>query len=634
MKYANEIIKFGKIKPYFDKTYSFNTIDIETIENELFLFGNTSNGVHNTLFDNFYINFHEFLLDCIRNHKDVLTWTRYDNTHLLKLILSKATKKDIKGILENVGKISPIYEYEYNSFTITIVNIIHDSIIIKIEDLNGIKRNVVLYNLANLYDTDLLTTAKNYSLDYYSKLGIEYHIIDKKRFKSDRDYKKGVIESNRLDNIVLIDIANAMIENFKLITGKIPKSIFTNGSLARSYLLAELGTYKSKLLNFNGLFTGRFKEKLLDYSMRAYHGGKIESYILGYVPKAKIIDITSAYPYAMSLLPQLTNKIIHSTSKTLLQNYFYAWIKCDIHIKDRDLIHPVIVESPINKSNISPYGYFTATITKIEYDYLLTEGVKIDIIDFYAVEHKKNVYPYKDIIDTLFNKRMETKESNPSLSQMYKIILNSMYGITYELTDVYEKFNGKIEWQGYRGGDYLNPCIASYITAMTRTDISRVSYNIVLNGGKILLNMTDSILYIGNPTLDVSSQVKILGKYDMPKPLIDIYVLGAGRYEYQNEFTKKFTIKNRGFSVNVKDKSFYSNLHLSGKISLAHRTFVTSYKASTKKYGHEKMGYLIDDTYNIDPFNLGGKRIIENYNVDLNNDYTDTRPVYLEKGII
>ena len=639
MKYANEIIKYGRVKPFFDKTYNFNTIDIETIESELFLFGYTDNKKHVVKYDNFYNNLHDFIITSVRDKKDILTWSRYDNTHLLKLILCKANKNDINKILLRVNKGLPIYEYKYKFFTFTIINIIKDSIILKLTDRNNTSRTIVLYNLKNLYDSDLLTTAKNYGLDYYTKIGIEYHIIDKKRFNNDLDYKKGCIESNRLDNIVLLDIAKEMINSFEIISGYKPKSIFTNGSLARSYLLSQIDVIGSKELNFNSLFKGKTKKDktakngLLDYSMRSYHGGKIESYILGYVPKAKVIDITSAYPYAMSLLPKLTNKIIKGVGLKDLHKYFYAFIKCEIYIKDKELIHPLIVENPINKSNISPYGYITATITKVEYDYMLKKGCHVKVIDYYAVEHE-NTYPYKDIVDNLFNQRMIYKKSNPSLSQMYKIILNSMYGITYELTDMYSDIDDKIEWLGYRAGDYFNPVIASYITAYTRTYLSDVSHNIKLNGGEIFLNMTDSIIYKGNVTLNVFSDIKTLGTFEPFEEIKDIYILGAGRYEYQSEFNDKFTIKNRGFSVSVKDKSFYSMLNLSDKISLPHRTFVTSFKASTKKYSYEKMGYLIDDTYNINPFNLGGKRLIENYNTNLNTEYTKTLPVYLERGIL
>jgi len=121
---------------------------------------------------------------------------------------------------------------------------------------------------------------------------------------------------------------------------------------------------------------------------------------------------------------------------------------------------------------------------------------------------------------------------------------------------------------------------------------------------------------------------------NLPTLIKDIYILGSGRYEFKDEFKDTYTIKNRGFSVSVKDKSFYSGLKLSNNVSLAHKTFVTSFKASTKKYAYEKMGHLIDDTYNINPFNLGGKRIIENPNINLNKSYTKTLSVYLEKGLI
>ena len=669
MKKASQIIKWGKVKPFFDKTYKFNTIDIETIEiyykngieftdydftrfhtdkdykkmivkqhnlkmeSELFLFGYTLEREHFTVFENFYEIFHDFIIYNVQHNKDVLTWSRYDNTHLIKMILSIFEPVEIKQSLLRIGKISPICSYQYNDFTFVIENIIKDCVIIKVIDSNGASKNCTVYNLKNLYDTDLETTANNYKIDYYSKLGKEYHLIDKKCFETDTYYKSMVIKSNKLDNIVLLDIAKNMLNTFKTISGHLPKSIFTNGSLARSYSLANIGSAGSKNLNFKMIY-GKHElfSSLLDYSMKSYHGGKIESYVLGYLPKAKIIDITSAYPYAMSQLPKLTKKVIQSSDVTLIKDYYYVFINCEIRNEDMNLIHPVLVENPINKSNISPYGYMKAVITKIEYDYMIKKGCDINVIDFIAIEHE-NEYPYKKIVDELFLNRMKTKNTNISLSIMYKTILNSLYGITFELTDMYEEINNVITWAGYRAGDYFNPVIASYITALTRTYLSDVSHDIILNGGDVLLNMTDSIIYHGNTSLDVFSQEKILGKFEPPTLIKDVYILGAGRYEYRDEFSEKYTIKNRGFSVSIKDKSFYGNLQLNGEIELEHKTFVTSFKATTKKYQFEKMGYLIDDTYNINPFNLGGKRIIENRDVNLNKNYIKTKPVYLDEFI-
>lgn len=634
MKQAKDILKWGKIKPFFDSNYKFNSIDIETVDNELFLLGSIIDGKYRHYLDNFYDNFHNILIDSLRKRKDILTWSRYDNTHLLKLLLSKIDPDAINDILLKIGKITPIFSYDFRGFKITIVNIIKDSIIFKFTDRNDTERQVVIYNLKNLFVTDLETTAKNYNLSYYSKIGIEYHIIDKNRFSKELDYHNTVLLSNELDNKVIIDIGYKMLNNFKKIAGVLPKSIYTAGSLARSYLLSKMDVIGSKNLQFKSMFSrSKLKDKLLDASMRSYHGGKIESYALGYIPSANIIDITSAYPYALASLEKLTGKVIKLKNEKEIQNYFYVFIRCDITILDRELIHPLVVPSPINKANVSPYGYIKdITITKIEYDYLIKKGVKIDVLDMIACESIKE-YPYSDMINDLFDNRMLNKDSNPSLADLYKTILNSLYGITFELTDVYDMINDKIKWLGFRAGDFFNPVIASYITGITRTYLSDVSHDVIENGGKVFLNMTDSIIYHGIVKLDVFSAKKVLGKFETPQKISDIYILGAGRYEYKDDLKKRYTIKNRGFSVSVKDKGFYNQLDLNNKIVIDHTNFITPFKATQKKYEYRHLGHLIKDTYNIDPFNLGGKRIIENMNVNLNKEYTRTLPIYFDKDL-
>src|SRR5690606_5468919 len=244
------------------------------------------------------------------------------------------------------------------------------------------------------------------------------------------------------------------------------------------------------IMNYKAIYNKhRLFEKLLDYAMKSYHGGKIESYVLGYIKECKIIDISSAYPYAFTQLPKLTNRVIERGGefvKDVINNYFYAFIRCNIYIKNPNFIHPIIVKNPIAYSNISPYGYIqNVIITKIEYDYLMKNDIPVKIIDAILIEHE-NEYPYYELMHSLFNKRLEYMKSNPSLADLYKTISNSQYGIKYELTDEYrENENGEIEWLGYRAGDFFNPIEASYITAIIRTYLSEVSYNIVLDGGEV-----------------------------------------------------------------------------------------------------------------------------------------------------
>lgn len=49
----------------------------------------------------------------------------------------------------------------------------------------------------------------------------------------------------------------------------------------------------------------------------------------------------------MSLLPKITGKCKLIKGCKGIEKYFYAYIRCNIFIKDKKLIHPLIVPSPI-----------------------------------------------------------------------------------------------------------------------------------------------------------------------------------------------------------------------------------------------------------------------------------------------
>src|SRR5690606_29257284 len=125
MKLASEIEKWGVIKPFFDKSYKFNSIDIETVENELFIFGYIQDDKYCYSESDFYDVFHRLLIESTRSKKDILTWSRYDNTHILKMLLSIIDdENEIYKILRRVGKVTPIFSYKYRNFEIVLKNII------------------------------------------------------------------------------------------------------------------------------------------------------------------------------------------------------------------------------------------------------------------------------------------------------------------------------------------------------------------------------------------------------------------------------------------------------------------------------------------------------------------------------
>src|SRR5690606_25494004 len=250
-------------------------------------------------------------------------------------------------------------------------------------------------------------------------------------------------------------------------------------------------------INFYHMYKDNpYYDKLLDYAMKSYHGGKIDSYVIGYVGDAYVADITTAYPSVISELPELTQNVKYITGDNGIENYYYAFIRCNVYIPKSDFIHPLIVQSPISPVNISPQGFMkNIIITKPEYDYLQKYknkyNLSIEVIDYIAIEHNNNLI-FKNLVYDLFNKRLTyKKEGNNVLADLTKTIINSLYGITYELTPIYEiNDDDDIEKTGLRAGDFFSPVCASYITAKTRWLLSDGSMNIIENGGKIYLRMT------------------------------------------------------------------------------------------------------------------------------------------------
>src|SRR5690606_27743489 len=205
MKKASDIVKYGVVKKYgVKKKYAFNSIDIETVNNEMFLLGYYLNDVYYCYLNKLVETINNLIIRSVQNNRDILTWSRYDNHFILKnILMSTLNINEINEVLKKIGKFAPIHRYNYNGYKITVIDVIKDSLIFDISYEKS-KKRVHIYNLKNLFNNDLLTIAKNYKLDYYSKLGEEYHIIDKQRFFNDENYKELVIKSNQLDSRVII----------------------------------------------------------------------------------------------------------------------------------------------------------------------------------------------------------------------------------------------------------------------------------------------------------------------------------------------------------------------------------------------------------------------------------------------
>ena len=104
---------------------------------------------------------------------------------------------------------------------------------------------------------------------------------------------------------------------------------------------------------------------------------------------------------------------------------------------------------------------------------------------------------------------------------------------------------------GYRAGEFWNPVYASIITGLTRVLMARAASSIEKNGGKVIIMMTDSILWQGrfeDMPGELWREVKTLGYFEKPSPVKNIVALGSGRYQYEDDEGEK-TAKRRGLNA-------------------------------------------------------------------------------------
>ena len=88
MKLASEIVQVGKLKNFVnEKPKDFIGLDIETIDNDIFLIGCYDlDNKYTYALDNFIDFLFSKLIYCCKNNSHIATWTKYDNTDFKNFI--------------------------------------------------------------------------------------------------------------------------------------------------------------------------------------------------------------------------------------------------------------------------------------------------------------------------------------------------------------------------------------------------------------------------------------------------------------------------------------------------------------------------------------------------------------------
>jgi len=373
--------------------------------------------------------------------------------------------------------------------------------------------STVFFDIAQYYHDSLVNAYQN----NIGKLDPKYLEIKQKRDSFSkwffRDNKKLVIDYCIKDCKLTKELAEHWIKLFNLAFGFYPQRWISSGYLAEKVLINQ----NIPIPKFNEI-----SYEIQDFAWNCYYGGRFEILKRGFIGTAYLYDINSAYPFVFSNIPDFT-KGKWKKSKTLDQNALLGFYKIECDIPDCKYIPPFPFKS--NDKLIFPSGKFQTFCTLNELK--VCEKKYYSILDSWQYFDENPFYPYKEFVESIYNKRLQLKNQNNPMQLPLKVILNSIYGKTAQ------RVKGRI-------GNLFCPIIASTITGTTRAML----YDFVIKHGiecETVSFATDSII----TTKKIDADSDDLGDFALENSGSDVYVLQNGIYRF-NGYWKKRGIGNLG----------------------------------------------------------------------------------------
>ena len=216
-------------------------------------------------------------------------------------------------------------------------------------------------------------------------------------------------------------------------------------------------------------------QDLQNFAKNSYKGGLFQLLEKGKFKNLRHLDISSAYPNAMRLLPTLDKtKIVYKRcsdlvnkkqlkeeqnkfdTKRCLYGFYRVLMQFDgfspYRLKSNELIYPKTT------------GLFENYITALEVNFLRNRGYTVLILEGYEIfqaDNYEKIYPFRDFVMKLYSLKRKYKSEDTGKYMIVKILLNSGYGKTAQ--------------SKYGIGHLTNFIYASYITAYTRIMITNTA---------------------------------------------------------------------------------------------------------------------------------------------------------------
>jgi len=415
----------------------------------------------------------------------------YDAEVILKLLGAELFRYKRTGKLEfNFGKYRIVY-YPSKCLKITAGH-----------------HSVIFYDIAQFYHSDLVTAYQN----NIGEIPKEYLNFKNKRSEFSPTYyrrNKSKVRNYCIEDCIKTKkLAEHWIKLFHDAFSFYPAKWLSSGYLAEKVLINN----RIDIPKFDSI-----PYEIQEMAYRSYYGGRFEILKRGFIGKAFLYDINSAYPYAITQIPDLSNgkwikrKSIHKDAKL-------GFFKIRANIPDCKYIPPFPFRT--KHDIIFPSGEFETYVTLAELQ--ACEGTTFyRILESYQFIPNSDIYPYRDFVQNLYQKRLELKQQNNPLQLPIKIILNSIYGKTGQ------SVNHKI-------GNLFNPVIFAFITGFTRAQLYSFIQKHDLEK-KIVFFATDSICTTEKLSLDSS----VLGEFSFDNSADDVFVLQNGFYRFNRKWKQR-----------------------------------------------------------------------------------------------
>ena len=396
----------------------------------------------------------------------------------------------------------------------------------------------VMYDYAKLSDLALKYTT-------YKKVDVsDINDLNLLKIINDQSYREHIKKRCVYDCLILKELAD-------IFTEKVYKIIKTNNfrskaSFSREYVLTNI----DKKINLPN-------KKMIEYALKSYHGGMIETLKLGNFKNVYEYDLNSAYPSAIKDLYNMegNNKTNRSNEPDASYSFYVIFINYS-----NPFISPFynVHKNHVYHSN----GDFKIVINKDEIEFLIDKGFDFKILHaVHLMKNKRTEKPFKNIVTDLYDMRMAARsEGDHHLEKTIKFILNSIYGVTIntykklevinnivdnegkltpeyidnidtikdEMSDSYKKEKDKIiEYKiNHIATNMYNPLFADYITKNCKTTIFNNFWE-AFNKNKIISINTDGVYSINK--IHHIKPSKELGGWGLD--LFDnILMIGNGRY--------------------------------------------------------------------------------------------------------